>query len=118
MRNLQSKKIFDLGGGDQECDAVGETYRHGPRYELYGRSKPSEAHDDEHQPSHQRNQRKTSYAEFCYDSGHDDNKSSGGTADLHPRTTESGDQEAGDNGGVQAGLWSDTGGDAKGHCQR
>src|SRR2546430_5012727 len=44
-RSGESEKIFDLRGGDEQRDAVGESYGDGTRDELDGGAEAGEAHD-------------------------------------------------------------------------
>jgi hypothetical protein len=49
----QSEEIFDLGGGDEDCDAVGEPDDDRTGNEAHGCAEAGEAHDDQHDSGHQ-----------------------------------------------------------------
>ena len=48
----EAEKVFDLGGCDQERDAVGESYGNGTGDELDGGAEAGEAHDEEQNAGH------------------------------------------------------------------
>ena len=114
----EAEEVFDLGGGDQQGDAVGEADDDGTGDELDGGAEAGEAHDEQHDAGHERDQREAGDAEAGDDAGDDDDEGAGGSADLGARAAEGGDEEAGDDGGVEAGLRRDAGGDAEGHGER
>jgi hypothetical protein len=66
-RSLQTQKVFDLGGCDQECDAVSKADRHWPGDVPNGGAQTGEPHNQQQNASHDPDQRQTTQAEF-----HDD----------------------------------------------
>ena len=54
---------------------------------------------------------------LAHDPGHDDDEGAGGPADLDPGSAQEGNQEAGDNGGVEAPFGGDAAGDGEGDGQ-
>ena len=67
---------------------------------------------------HERDQGQAAHAEAGDDAGDDDDECAGGAADLGARSAEGGDEEAGDDGGVETSLRGDSGGDGEGHGER
>ena len=116
-RGVEAEEVFDLGGGDEQGDAVGEADGDGARDVFDGGAEAGEAHDEQQDAGHDADQREAGHAELGDDAGDDDDEGAGGAADLGARAAERGDEEAGDDGGVEAGLRRDAGGDGEGHGQ-
>src|SRR5699024_10391999 len=69
----------------------------------------------EHDPRHQGGDLESGEAVGADDAGEDDDERAGGACDLDPAATDEGDDDAGDDGGVEPLLGLDTGGDGEGH---
>lgn len=104
----QPEEVFDLGAEDQYGDARGETHRDGIRDELDRRAEPGQAHRQQHDAGHDRADRQIGDAVFGDDPINNHDECTGRSADLDPRTSERGDDEAGDDGGENAGLGFDS----------
>ena len=79
---------------------------------------PVSAHDHEQHARHNRTHEETVDAVSRDDAGDYDDKRARGSADLRFGPAESGDQEAGDDGAIDAGLRSKSRGDGECHGQR
>ena len=112
---LQSEKILDLRGGDQQRDAVGESDGHGARNVFDRRAQAGEAHDQQQHAGHDAHQRQPGHTELGHDAGDNHHERARGPADLGARAAQRRDQEAGHHRGVQAGLRRHAGGDGKRH---
>ncbi len=115
---VQAEEILDLGAGNQDRDAVGESHHDRTRDELYRCSQTRRAQDDQHHPGHHRADQQPIEAIARQDAKDDDDKRPSRPADLIPRSAQSGDCEPRDNCGIQAGFRWRSSGDGKGHCQR
>src|SRR5690606_3369802 len=73
---------------------------------------------DQDQAGNEGAQQQAAVAEAFDDVEHHRDEGGGGTADLHTRTAQGGDQGAGDDGGVQALVRRRPGSDGQGHGQR
>src|SRR5262249_6421079 len=109
---------FDLGGSDQERDAVGESNDDGARDKAHRGAESGEAQKQKDHAGHDGYDQEAGESVPCNDAGHNDHESAGGAADLNFRSAQSGNQEAPENRGIDAGLGRDTGGNAKRHRQR
>ena len=81
-RRLHAKEVFDLGGSDQQCDAVGKADRNRARDVLDGCAKAGETHDEQQKASHDSDQRQAAHAELHDDSGDDHDEGARRSADL------------------------------------
>ena len=115
---MQSEEIFDLGAGDQNGDAVGEADDDRPRNELHRRAHAGRAQDDEHHARHHRAHEQAVDAVYGDDAGDHHDERAGRPADLRLRSAQRRDQEAGDDGAVDAGLRRQPGRDRERHRQR
>ncbi len=114
---LKTEKILDLRGEDEDGDAVGETDRDRTGDIPDDRSHPRSAHENENKAGHHGADRQIGQAVLLDDPVDDDDKGAGGPADLHPRTSQSRDDETGNDGGENARAGRDARGDAKSHGQ-
>ncbi len=64
-------------------------------------------------PAHDGGQSQPAHAVLRHDASHDGGEGGGGTGDLHAAPAEKGDQEAGDDGGVDALLRADAAGQSQ-----
>ena len=80
--------------------------------------RPVKSHEEQNDAGHDGDHGEAAHAEAGDDAGDDDDECAGGSTDLGARATEGGDEESGDDGGVEAGLRRDAGGDAEGHGKR
>ncbi len=115
---MQAEEIFDLGAGDQHRDAVGKPDDHRPRNKLHRRAHAGRAQHDEYGARHHRAHVQAVDAVHGDDPGDHDDERAGGPANLSLRSAQGGDQKAGDDGAVDAGLRRQSGGDGEGHGQR
>ena len=111
----KAEEVLDLGGSDEDGDAVGKADDDHPGNEPDGSAEAGESHEEEDHSGHHGDHGEAAHAETGDDSGDDDDECAGGAADLGARAAEGGDEEPGNDGGVEAGLGSDSGGDAEGH---
>src|SRR6185369_2081327 len=79
---------------------------------------PRQAHDDEDRAGDHGADDEAVVAELRHDAVDDDHERAGRSADLHAAAAEGGDQEAGDDGGVETALGWNSGGDGEGERQR
>ena len=115
---MQAEEILDLGAGDQHRDAVGKSDHHRPRNKLHRRAHAGCAQNDEYRSRHDGAHVQAVDAVHGDDPGDHDHERAGRTANLSLRSAQSGDQKAGDDGAVNAGLRRQSGGDGEGHGQR
>ena len=118
MVDAQPEEILDLGAGDEYGDAVGETEHHRAGNELHRSAESGCAHDEEQDAGHHGAHEQAVNAVFGDDSRDHHDKRAGGTADLHARAAQRGDQEAGDDSAVDAGLRGESRGNRERHGQR
>jgi hypothetical protein len=116
--HLQAQQVLDLAGEDDERDPGGETGGHRVRDELDHPAQSREAERDEHHPRHQRRDREPVVAVLLHDPVHDHHERPGRAADLHPRTAQERDQEAGDHRGIESALGRHPARDGEGDGQR
>ena len=113
----QAEEILDLRGRDQQRDAVGEADDDRPRNEAHRRAQAGEAQEQQDHAGHHGDHEQSGEAVLRDDAGDDHDERAGGTADLNLRSAQERNQEAADDGGVDAGLRRDAGSDAEGHGQ-
>ncbi len=80
--HAQAKEVANLSAGDEDGDAVREADNHRTRKILYGCPHPCDAEENEQDAGHHGAFEESVNAMLGDDSGDDDNKSSGGPADL------------------------------------
>ena len=116
--DAKAEEVLDLRGGDQDGDAVGESDDDRAGDESHRCTEAGEGHGDEDDAGHERDHSRPLMPKRRDDAGDDDDERSGRPADLRSRAAQRGDEKTGDDGGVEAGLRSDSGGDAEGHGER
>ena len=109
--HLQAEEVADLAREDDQRDAGREPDGHGIGDELDRAAHAHEPEDDEDDSGHQRGDEQPVHPVALHHAGDDHDERARGAADLHPRAPQGGDQEAGDDGGVQAALGGQTTGD-------
>jgi hypothetical protein len=114
----QAEEVLDLGGGDQDGDAVGEADDHHVGDEAHRSTQTGEAHEKKNDSGHDGDHGEAAHAKTGDDAGDNDDEGAGGSADLGAGAAEGRDEEAGDDGGVETGLGSDSRGNAEGHGER
>ena len=117
LGELQAEEIFHLSAGDQNGDSVGEADHHWPGNKLHSRAHAGDAHDHEQNSSHHCAHEESVDAVHRDDAGHDDDEGASWSANLSFGAAQRGDQKAGDDGAVNAGLRRESGGNRKGHSQ-
>ena len=115
---VQAEKIFDLGARDQDRDAVGKSDYDRARNKLHRCAHTGCAQDDEYRARHDRTHVQAVDAVYGDDAGDDDDKCTCRPADLSLRSAQSGDQEPGHDGAIDAGLRCQPGSDRERHGQR
>ena len=116
--HLQTQKVLDLRQRNQHRDAVGKADHHGNGNEADQRAELEQAHQKQHDARHRGGDDQVGQAVALHDAVDDDDEGAGRPADLHRTAAEQRDQEAGDDGGEDAGLGLEAGRDRKGHGQR
>lgn len=114
----EAEEVLDLCRSDEDGDAVGESDYDGTGDEPDGRTKPGEPHCQQNDAGHQGDHCQAGKTEAGNDAGDDHDESASGSADLGAGTAERRDEEARDDGGIEASLRSNSGGDAEGHGER
>src|ERR1043166_2696310 len=115
---FEAEEFLDLRAGDENGDAVGKAddYRAGKIFD--GRAHAGDAENDQENAGHHGAEEEPFDAVFGDDARDNDHEGAGGTADLRLGAAERGDNEAGDDGAVEAGLRRNTGGDGESHGER
>ena len=116
--DADAEKIAELRAGDGDGDSVGEADDDRARDEFHGGAQSGGAEDHQKHAGHQRAHVEAVDAVLRDDAVHHDDEGAGGAADLSLRAAQRGDQEARDDGAVEAGLRRHSGGDGEGHGQR
>ena len=116
--DLEAEEILDLREKDDHRDAVGETDDHRNRDEADHAAEAEGPHGDEYHPGQHGGDEQVGDAVVDHDGVDDRDEGAGRAADLNPRATQQGDQEAGDNGRPDAGGGRHPRGDSEGHGQR
>ena len=115
---VEAEEVAQLGAGDEDGDAVREADDDRARDEADGDAHAGEPHDDQHDAGHHRAHEQAVDAVLRDDAGDDDDERAGRPGNLHARTAQRRDDEAGDDGAVDAGLWRQAGGDRERHGER
>jgi hypothetical protein len=115
---LQAEEVLDLGAGNEHGDAVGKADHDRPRNEFDRSPHAAHAHDDQENAGHHGAHEQAVHPVCRDDSGHDDDESASGTANLVLRAAQQRDQEARDDGAVDARLWRQAGSNRERHRQR
>ena len=102
---------------NQDRDAVGEAEDR-TRDEPHRGAHSGQAQHDEQPSGHQGAHEQAVDSEARHDAGHDHHERAGRAANLHARTAERRDDGAGHDGGVDAGLRRQPGGDRERHRER
>ena len=109
----EAQEVLDLadddGDGDAGCKARGD----GVRHEADEGAELEQAHQDEDHAGDKRGGHEALEAVGGDDTCDDGGKRSGGARNLHARTAKHGDEEAGDDGRVDAALGAHARGDGK-----
>jgi len=110
---LQAEEIFHLSAGDQDGDAVGEADHDRTGNELDCRAHAGDAHNHQQNAGHHGTHEKSIDAVKGNDAGDDHDEGAGWSPIWGFGTAECGDEKAGDDGAVNAGLGCESGGDGK-----
>jgi hypothetical protein len=116
--DLQAEEILDLGEEDDDGDAVGEADDDGDRDETDQLPHAGEAHGEQEDAGEDGRPHQVGEAVHGDDAIDDGDEGARRAADLHPRAAKGGGDEAGDDGGPDAGRRRGAGGDGEGHGQR
>ena len=103
----QAEEVLDLRGGDEDGDSVGEADDHHARDEANHCAEAGKAHESRMMPAMSVTMARPLMPKRSNDAGNDDDECAGGSANLGARAAERGDDESGDDGGVEAGLRRD-----------
>ena len=106
LGQVQAEKIFDLGAGDQDRDAIGETDHHRTRNKLHRRTHAGCAQHHEQYAGHHGAHEEAVDSVHCDNSRHHYDKCAGRPANLRFRSTQRGDKKAGHHGAVNSSLRS------------
>ena len=118
LGDVQPQPVLQLRGGDQHRDAVGEADDDADGHVAHQPSQPEQAQDEQQHAGAGRGDQQVRHAVAVDDAVDDDDEGAGGPADLHVRAAQQGDQQAGDDGGPQAGGGREAGSDGEGHRER
>ena len=110
VRQAEPHEVRYLPDEDQDGDAEGEADDHGIRDEFNYGAQPQHAEDDQYDPGHYGGDEQAVVAEALDNAVDDDDEGAGGAADLDAAAAESGDYEAGDDGGVEPLVGGGSGG--------
>jgi hypothetical protein len=115
--DFEAEKIFDLAENDEHRDAVGETDDERARKEFDQVTHAHCAHRDQHAARHDGADEQVGVTVLRDDAVHDDDERARRPADLHTRTAQERDDEAGDDGGEDARFRFRTGCDREGDSE-
>ena len=118
LRQRDSKNILDLAGKDDDADTGGEPHRNRIGNELDVGAEPHQAGGDQQHARHQSREDDAVNPVTLDRQRNQHDERAGGTADLKPAATEQRDKESAYDGGGQAAIRRDAGGDGDGHRQR
>ena len=118
VTDAQAEEVFDLGGGDQQGDAVGEAEDDGPRDELDRLAEAGDRQEQQDDARHHRDHQQAGQAVRGDDAGDDHHERARRSADLDARAAEEGHHESADDGRVDARLRGDARCDPERHRQR
>ena len=120
FRVAHTEKVLPLSDEDGHGDTGGKAGGDGVGDEADQTAQLQNAHQDQDDARHDGGEGQPAHAVLRHDARHNGGKGGGGARDLHPAAAEEGDQEARDNGGVDALLRADAAGqrqrDGKGQC--
>ena len=116
--DLQPEEILELRQDDEHGDAVGEADDDGDRNEAHQVAEPERAHQQEQAAGQHGGEQQVGDAVALDDGVHHHHESAGRSADLHARAAQRGHQEAGHDGGEEAGFGLEARRDGEGQRQR
>ena len=109
----KAQEILDLADDDGDGDAGGEAGGDGVGHEADERTEFEQAHQDENHAGNKRGGHKALEAVGGHNTCNDSCKRGRGTRNLHARATKHGNEEASDDGRVDAALRAHARGDGK-----
>ena len=83
VADAETEEVLDLGGGDQQGDAVGEAQDDRPRDELDRLAEAGDRQEQQHHARHHRHHQQAGQAVRGDDAGDDHDERAGRSADLN-----------------------------------
>jgi len=114
----EAEGVAQFSGRDDQCNAAGEAGRHRERDEADQRAGAQQSAGNEQRAGHHRRDEQAIDAEALDDARDQYDEGAGGSADLHARAAEAGNDRPGDDGGDEALARGDAGRDAEGDGKR
>ena len=100
----QSEKVFHLGAGNQDGNAISESHHYRPRYKLHRRPQPGYAHNHQQNSGHHRAHKQTVHPVDRDDPRDHHHKGPSRAADLRLGASQHRDQKSSHNGAINARL--------------
>ncbi len=116
--DLQAEEILDLGEENDHRDAVGEADDHGDRNETDELPHAGDAHGEQEDAGENGGAHQVGVTVNGDDAIDDGDEGAGRATDLHARSAEERNDEAGDDGSPDACSGRNAGGDREGHGER
>ena len=88
LGHLQSEKVLDLGGRDQQRDAVGKANHNGTWNEAHCGAQSAESQKQQDHTGHHGDHEQPGEAVFRQDPRNNHHERPRGTTDLHPRSAQ------------------------------
>ena len=104
LRHAQPEQVLHLAEEHADRDPSGEAGDHRLRHVFHQCAEAQQAGRYQHRPGEQGAQEQRAVAELFDHIEGDRDERGGRTSDLHPRAAEGGDQEARDDGSLEAGV--------------